>query len=397
MDEVSSAAAAPQLSRASVFCAGMAALVLTVGLARFAYTPLLPIMREQAGLGTVAGGWLATFNYLGYMIGALIAARTHDLHRKYAMYRIGLAVAVLSTAAMGLTLNVYAWALLRFVSGVSSTAGLLLASGLVLNWLTRSGHRPELGFHFAGLGLGIVVSGLAVELMATRVAWDEQWIGLGLLGAVLFVPAWFWMPAPVPRGAHGAVAPRPPPPRRWLASMLGAYFCAGFGYVISATFIVAIVGRLPALAGKGNWVWVTVGVAAIPASFLWDRAARALGDTPALILAYALQIVSILLPVFSGGAAANLLSAVLYGGTFVGIVSLMLTIIGRRYPVNPAKAMAGLTLSYGLAQILAPAMAGYIAAASGSYRDALMVAAGVMAVGMLWLAASGPPQHAPGD
>ena len=170
---------------------------------------------------------------------------------------------------------------------------------------------------------------------------------------------------------------------------IAAYFCAGFGYVISATFIIAIVEKLPVLAGQGGWVWVVVGLAAAPSCFLWDRISTTWGQIPALLLAYGLQIVSILLPAVSDGTGANLASAVLYGGTFVGIVSLTLSIIGRCFPANPAKAMARLTLSYGVAQIVAPAMAGYIATATGSYRGALLVAAVVMLAGMGFLMAVG--------
>lgn len=375
-------------ARIRVIAAGICALILTVGLARFAYTPMLPVMRAEAGLSALAGGWLATLNYMGYIAGALTAAAIGDLGLKYRLYRLGLAVAVLSTAAMGLTENVVLWAGLRFVAGLSSTAGLLLGSGLVLNWLIRHGHRPELGLHFMGLGLGIAVSGLAASAMAGRLAWDGQWLALGLLGVAFFLPAWFWLPAPAAVHAAGpATAAEPPAPgRRWMGLMIAAYFCAGFGFVISATFIVAIVEQLPLLAGKGNWVWVILGAAAVPSCFLWDRIAAVWGAVPALMLSYGVQTVSILLPAVSGGTAAVLLSAVLYGGTFAGIVSLTLTLIGRRFPRNPAKAMARLTLSYGVAQVVAPAMAGSIAAATGSYRGALSVAAVVMVGGIVLLA-----------
>ncbi|MGT2454000.1 YbfB/YjiJ family MFS transporter [Cupriavidus basilensis] len=378
-----------QRDRYQVIFAGVCALILTVGLARFAYTPMLPIMRSQAGLSYLAGGWLATINYAGYMAGALLAASISDLRRKFMLFRIGLVIAVLSTAAMGMTEDVYLWAMLRFVSGVSSTAGLLLASGLVLNWLMRQGCRAELGLHFTGVGLGIAVSGLAVAGMES-LAWNQQWIRLGVLGIAFFLPAWCWLPAPA--GLQSSASKTPimaikAPPQRWMGLLIAAYFCAGFGYVISATFIVAIVENLPLLTGKGSWVWVIVGIAATPASFVWDRTARAIGQIPALLLAYGLQTVSTILPVLTDSSTFNLVSAILFGGTFVGIVSLTLTLIGRCFPANPAKAMARLTLSYGVAQILAPAMAGYIAATSGSYKGALIVAAGVMIAGMHLLVA----------
>ncbi|AVP57412.1 YbfB/YjiJ family MFS transporter [Pulveribacter suum] len=364
-----------------VLVAGIASLVLTVGLARFAYTPLLPVMREQAGLSYLAGGWLAAFNYAGYIAGALLAAVTGDLQRKFRYYRWGLVVAVASTAAMGLTDHLAVWALLRFVAGMSSTAGMLLASGLVLNWLMREHHRPVLGLHFTGLG--IAVSGVGASAVAA-LPWSGQWLALGALGLVFFVPAWCWMPAPAAMQGAGAGLPvdEPPPSRRWHALLLAAYFCAGFGYVVSATFIVDIVEKMPVMAGQGALVWVVVGVAAVPSSLLWDRIAAALGQVQALLLAYGLQIVSIALPLLSSAPLWNLASAVLYGGTFAGIVSLTLALVGRRFPGNPSKAMARLTLSYGAAQVIAPAMTGAIAAATGSYAGALLATAGVMVLGM---------------
>ncbi|MFT3734721.1 MAG: YbfB/YjiJ family MFS transporter [Rhodocyclaceae bacterium] len=370
--------------RYRVIFAGICALVLTVGLARFAYTPMLPIMRAQIGLSDLAGGWLATINYAGYMSGALLAASISDLQRKFVLYRVGLVIAVLSTAAMGLTDEPVLWAVLRYLAGLSGAAGLLLASGLALNWLIRHGHRPELGLHFAGLGLGIVVSGLAVAAMVDWLGWAQQWVGLGLLGCAFFVPAWLWLPAPAP--AHAAASPHltavQAPSQRWIWLFTAAYFCAGFGFVISATFIVTILVKLPLLAGHGGWVWVIVGLAATPSSFVWDRVAQAMRPIPALLLAYGLQVVSILLPALSDGPVLNLFSAALYGVTFVGIVSLTLTLIGRSFPGNPAKAMARMTLSYGVAQIAAPAMAGYIATSTGSYRGALLATAAIMLGGM---------------
>ena len=381
-----------------VVCAGICALILTIGLARFAYTPMLPLMRSEAGLSYLAGGWLATFNYIGYIGGALLAASISNLRHKFIIYRIGLIAAVLSTAAMGLTQNMVLWAALRCISGFSSTAGMLLGSGLVLNWLIRHRYRPELGLHFAGVGLGVVVSGIAVGAMAGHLAWDQQWLALGLFGVLFFVPAWLWLPAPAPATTGATPAASAPPGPRWMGLLMATYFCAGFGYVVSATFIVAILEKLPLLAGEGSWVWVIVGLAAAPSTFVWDRVATAMGEIPAMLLAYALQIVSIVLPAISGSPALNILSAILFGGTFVGIVSLTLTLIGRCFPHNPAKAMARLTLSYGVAQIAAPAMAGHIAEVTGSYQGALYVAGAVMVVGMLLLwVLQRVPRHATAD
>jgi MFS family permease len=171
----------------------------------------------------------------------------------------------------------------------------------------------------------------------------------------------------------------------WL--LIAAYFCAGFGFAMGATYTVAILVKLPLLADKGGWVWVIVGLAAAPSCFLWDRVADAVGQVRALMMAFGLQMVSVLMPIATDHAWLNVGGAMLFGATFVGIVSLTLTLIGRCFPANPAKAMARMTLSYGVAQIIAPALAGYIATASGSYRGALVVTALVMGCGVVALQA----------
>ncbi|WP_141287570.1 YbfB/YjiJ family MFS transporter, partial [Ideonella azotifigens] len=129
-----------------------------------------------------------------------------------------------------------------------------------------------------------------------------------------------------------------------------------------------------------------VGLTALPTVFLWDRIARRIGEQRALLIAFGVQAVAVLLPALSGTLAAALLSAIGYGATFVGIVSLTLALVGRRSPHNPGKAMARLTLSYGAAQIAAPALSGAMAQASGSFHGALYLTAAVLAMGMVLLA-----------
>ncbi len=371
-----------------VMAAGMCSLVLTVGVARFAYTPLLPAMQAQAGLSDVAGGWLATLNYAGYMAGTVLAVALTDPALKHRLYRTGLLVAVLTTAGMGLTGSTVAWAVLRFAAGLSSAAGMLLGSSLVLGWLVRHGRRAELGIHFAGMGLGMVATGLVVALTVGTFDWAGQWLLMAMLGVTLLVPAWTWMPAPFGSGAAsmGCQDATALPARRWMGLLTAAYFCGGFGYVVSATFLVAVVERQPGLAGSGGAVWMVAGLAAIPACAVWDRIARRIGEVPSLMLAYVAQIASILMPVLDDSFGLAVLAAALYGATFIGIVGLTLALVGRRCPANPARAMARLTLSYGAAQVLAPALAGGIAGATGSYKGALCLAAAVMAAGLMLLA-----------
>jgi MFS family permease len=312
-----------------------------------------------------------------------------DVRWRHRFYSAGLWMALLTTAAMALSDWLPAWGLWRFLGGLCGATGMLLGSGLVLGWLMRQGRRPELGVLFIGLGLGIVVSALGAWVLSDIwTLWSDQWLAFAALGLVFFVPAWLWRPPvpPVPTAAATAQA-QPQVSRRWMATMALSYFAAGWGFVISATFTVAIVEREPALAGQGALAWALVGLAAMPAVFLWDRVARKLGDIPALLLAFSLQTVSIVLPALSGSLTAALVGAVGYGATFIGIVSLTLALVGRRAPQNPGKAMARLTLSYGAAQMIAPVVAGAMAQATGSFKGALWLTAAVMLVGMALLLA----------
>ena len=376
-----------QRARLKVLCAGIFSLVLVLGVARFAYTPLLPLMQQQAGLGMAEAGWLAAINYAGYLSGAMVASLISDLQLKDRLYRIGMVLAIVSTAMMGLTTDVTVWALSRFVAGLCSAAGMLLGTGLILNWLIRHHHRSELGIHFAGIGLGIAGCAAAVSFFSPALDWREQWFAFTAIGCVLAVPALAWLPRPDTSGltTSGQKMVDKPPSTLYLRVFMAAYFCAGFGYVVSATFIVAIVNQLPGLAGRGNLAFLAIGLGAAPACFNWDLIARRTGDLNALILAAVLQIVGILLPVMVGGLVATLLGALLFGGTFIGMVSLVLSMAGRYYPTRPAKMMGKMTLSYGVAQIIGPAITGQLATHLGSYNAGLYVAAVVMALGTVLL------------
>ncbi|WP_261842768.1 YbfB/YjiJ family MFS transporter [Aliamphritea ceti] len=373
-----------------VLAAGVLGLVITMGVARFAYTPLLGIMQQHTDLSLAAGGWLAALNYVGYLSGAIIASLISDLQLKDRLFRLGLLVAVATTLMMGLSDDLWVWAVSRFFAGLSSAAGMLLGSGLVLNWLLRNGQRGELGIHFGGIGLGIACCAILVEVTVRFADWQQQWYLLTLLALVLTVLTWRWMPAPDTSGMTTSGKPMPdnPPGKLFFWVFMAAYFCAGIGYAVSATFISAIVEALPGMQGQGSITFMLVGLGAMPACFIWDRIARSTGDVYALLLACLLQIIGIMLPLFGNSLWFALSGAALFGATFVGMVSLVLAMAGRYYPTRPAKMMGRMTISYGVAQIVAPAATGWLAGSSGSYAQGLYLAAGMMLLGavlLVWL------------
>ncbi|NBW00655.1 MAG: YbfB/YjiJ family MFS transporter [Betaproteobacteria bacterium] len=373
--------------RAKASIAGIIGLLITLGIARFAYTPMLPIMREQAGLGLGAGGWLATANYLGYFSGVFLCGRINDLNVKDRIYRWGLMLAVASTAMMGLFSNELGWAISRFLAGLSTAFGMMLGGALVMNWLMRNGYRAELGVHFSGVGLSVVMSSFAVLILSEYVLWQQNWLLLSLLGLVLVIPAWAWLPKPMPAPAveHELKMQDHPPTVAVRRLLLAFYFCAGVGFVVTSTFIVAIVNALADMEDVGFWIFVILGAAAAPSCMLWDLIARRVGAIDALLLASVIHIAGILLPLAGGGLFGPIAGALCFGVTFAGIVSMMMGLAGRFYPTRPAKMMSTLTIAYGVAQILAPALTGWMSERTGSYNAGLLVAAAVMTVGLVML------------
>ena len=371
------------VQRLKVLSAGIASLILMIGIARFAYTPMLPLMQQHAGLGVAQGGWLAAFNYAGYFCGALIAANISDLAKKDRLYRLGLLVALATTIGLGLTQNFWLWGLLRFFSGLSSAAGLLLGSGLVMHWLLRHQLRSELGIHFIGMGSGIFFTALFVYLVAGQISWQQHWFWFTTLGCLLAIPAWFWLPKPNTSGYNVGgekMVDRPPSPQ-FLQTFMLAYFCAGVGYAVITTFIVAHVNQITGDHEYGSVTFMIIGLAAAPACIIWDLVARKLGNLNALLLAFVLQFTGMLIPILSPGLIWTFIGAGLFGGTFIGIVSLVLTMAGRYFPTRPAKMMGKMTLSYGVAQIASPAAAGVLSQWSGSYHLSIIISCGIMFVG----------------
>lgn len=373
-------------ARLKVLFSGVCSLILAMGIARFAYTPLLPLMVGEAGLSHVAGGWLAAINYTGYLAGVFLASRISSAVLKDQLYRWGMVVAVLSTAMMAISTDFYIWAISRFVAGLSTAAGLMIGSGLILNWLMRHQHPSELGIHFSGIGFGIAISALATILMHQYLQWDAQWLALAGLGALLLIPALGWFPS-APNDyivANQNLIMQPASPNvKFMRLFTVAYFCAGFGYVVTATFMVAIINDLPSLSGVGGWMFFMVGVVAVPSCILWDLIARKTGDVNALVLASVLEVIGIIAPTLGFGFAGAVVGAVLYGATAIAIVSLTLTMAGRYYPAQPAKMMGKMSIAYGLAQIIAPALTGWVTDGQSGYVTGLYIAAGVMSIGVL--------------
>ncbi|WP_029010804.1 YbfB/YjiJ family MFS transporter [Azospirillum halopraeferens] len=373
-----------------VLTGGVLMLAIAMGMGRFAFTPILPAMQEATGLGGDGAGLLASLNYLGYFLGAVGAGLVPRGRVRTLTFRTALVASVTTTAAMGLGEAMAGWVVLRFLSGLASAGVFILGVAMVLDALARAGRETLAGWMYTGVGLGIAGSGLFVALAGGRLGWAGDWLVLGALCAVLAVPVWLWVhdrdapPANTAAAAGGkAAGGRLSVP---LLLLTVAYFLEGGGYIVTGTFLVALLKAVPDTAAVGEAAWMVAGLAAIPSGLLWAAAGRRFGLWQALIAAHLVQAVGVALPL-AGGPAAGILSAALYGGTFIGIVTLAFT-LGRQLSGGAsARVIGALTAAYGLGQILGPLPAGIAVERTGSFDAALMGAAAAVALAALCLLA----------
>jgi len=359
-----------------ILLAGAAALALAMGIGRFAYTPLLPAMQEAAGFGAATAGWIAGWNYLGYLLGALAAALVAARDSRTLVLLASVAASVLTTGAMGMTESVAAWCALRFVSGLASAGVLVISTAVVMEALVRASRPHLVGVHFSGVGAGIAFSGLIVAL-------GGYWSSLAAASAVL---ALFTLPLGMRQAGPASGMPQGAKEKFSGSLLIASYFLEGLGYVVTGTFLVAIAKEMPGIGGAAELLWIAVGLAAAPSALLFSRAAARWGAPTTLIAAHLVQAAGIVLPVFFDSLWVALLAAVCFGGTFMGITAVAVG-FGGRISSHPARMIGLLTAAFGLGQMIGPVIAGWLAERQGGFNGSLLLAAGAVALGAALLAA----------
>ncbi len=322
----------PDGAMVKVLLGGIFGLVVVTGIGRFAFTPILPLMKRDLGMSNSVAGALASLNYLGYLGGAILFSTWPRLLRSRLVVGGALLASLATTACMGLTTSDAGWGLLRFGSGFASVTLFIAISAEVGGTLIRRGFAHWSGALYGGVGLGIALSGMIVPQLDKAGGWNGTWIGMGIIAA-LFAAAGI---ALVRNQNLGRPAASDPSEHSgglrgiWLPTV--AYFLEGLGYAAPATFIVAIIAATPGLAGFAPYSWVAVGLAAIPSTVFWPHLARRIGNKRALLAAFALQAAGILVGLQADTVVEVVFFAVSFGGTFLGITALTLTEGGFRMP-----------------------------------------------------------------
>ncbi len=389
----------------AIAVAGMLALAVAMGIGRFAFTPLLPMMLHDGVIDLPSASWLATANYLGYWLGAMACALqpwlwSHARFLRPIVHTTAMRIGLLATVVLTFGMAVHwpaAWPLWRLLAGIASALVFVYTSGWCLARLAALGSPKLAGLIFVGPGLGIMVSGLAATAMvALGLSAATGWLAFGVLAVLLTALVWPHLrgavavnaaPADVPATARGGA----------MALLALAYGMAGFGYIVTATFLPVIARQ--ALPGS-VWLdlfWPLFGIGVGLGALLtirfpvhWDRRHLLMG-------CYAMQATGIMLGVWWPSLIGFALGSLLIGLPFTAITLFAMQEIRRLRPEGASGFIGLLTAVYGLGQILGPPWVSFVLQRSANpaqgFAVSLQTAAASLLVGIVlfgWLARRHP-------
>ena len=370
-------------SPARLAIGGMLAMASAFGIGRFVYTPILPVMIADGALTPASAGIVAAANFLGYLLGALAGASAATQRHPRLFFLGGLLAGGLSLAGMAVPPSIPVFSVMRFLGGFGSAFVIVCLSSMALEPLVRAGRIGLSAAPFAGVGFGIAFSsGLVSVLASAGVGWKAMWVANALVSTAMALLLFFLLPAPslpahAPAPAGRGGLPRISPA---LAALVVSYGLFGFGYVITATFLVAIVRETASLATLEPYAWAIVGLAGALSIPFWSWVARRTTDVFAYVAGCLVEATGVALSVVSPTPATIIISGIFLGGTFMAITAIGLGIARRLTQMAPQRAQAIMTSAFGLGQIVGPALAGHMRETSGSFVAPSLIAAAALVV-----------------
>ncbi|HHE5698763.1 TPA: MFS transporter [Citrobacter amalonaticus] len=352
---------------------GMMVLALGMGIGRFLYTPMLPVLLAEGRFTFSELSWVASVNYAGYLVGSLLFS--FGLFHQPGRLRPMLLSSAVATGGLILAMALFSGPvvvmLVRFLAGVASAGMLIFGSTLVLQHTRNPFVIASL---FSGVGVGIalgneyVIAGLHFALSS-----HALWIGAAAFSAVLAILLALLLPSrahalPAVTQAKNASQSM----RWWLLALL--YGLAGFGYIIVATY-------LPLMAKDAGsplltvHLWTLVGVSIVPGCFAWLWAAKRWGVLQCLTANLVIQAACVLLTLASGSPLLLVLSSVGFGATFMGTTSLVMTLARQLIVPGNLNLLGFVTLTYGIGQILGPLLTTLLGSGTQAITDATLCGA----------------------
>lgn len=366
----------------------MLALMIAMSISRFAYTPILPFMQQDTSMNNQNAGLLATFNYLGYLIGAIIPMFI-TIKSKVFDLKLYVMINVISVIFMGLSEHFLIWSVLRIIAGITSGTIFVLASNVALEALRMANKQSISGILYSAVGIGIFSSSIFIFLYTQAQTWKATWIILGvvaLMAGIIILTNMKNNPSISIHTTSSNQNPEKALNRAFIISFSIAYFFEGAGYIVTGTFLVALIKTIPAYADYAALSWMFVGLGAMPATLIWSLFAEKFGYKKAIYSALILQIISVGLPIFSHHMLGLIIASMLFGATFLGLTTLFMSKSQELmyYTNQKLNLVSLLTVVYSVGQMIAPMIAGLLIGDSNNYQLALTFAMILLILGFIF-------------
>lgn len=382
---------------------GMYCMAVVMGFGRFLFTATLPDIMTQFPLSTTIAGWLASINYIGYFIGAFISMFVPQ-RLTWRMLILWTTVSVITTMLLvvpNMSLNI--WYFIRLLSGIASGVAMILSSSLVIQSFSHERRSVLSAVHYGGIGVGISASAILTWwLLSIGYHFEVIWLTAGLISLPLLWLLYAIRPTDsitsqhhnhhnhqissirqtyinFKRSLYEAAAGHSKP----IVLLLASYMLAGFGYITSATFLpVMAAQRLTTQAYAGLSIWLVVGIFAMLSNPIWGALAKRIGEVKTLMGLTLLQALGMYLPIGVEGAIGLYANAMILGLTFVGMVSMTLTLMKNINPIYSNLLMGLATLAYALGQFIGPLVTVALAGENDNFNAGLLVAAIGLLIGL---------------
>ncbi len=372
----------------TVLLAGAFVLLVVHALGRFIYTPLLPYLVADGQFSAADGAAVATWNYLGYLMGAMVAIKWHRIDHIRFMLPLFLAIHVVTTLIVTQTDHLTAISASRWLNGVANGVVFVQAPALILEWLVLRNRSSLSGLVYIGVGAGLLVSSGLVTGTAGWLEGAERWWPAALLSIPL---AWWGVmqlrKLEIPVRQHdesGKALVNTPLVDRASAPLFLAYAGAGLGYILPMTFLPLLAKmELPEGHALLDGTWVIVAMFTIPAPWVWNKLGALMGDLPALRLNFLIQLAGVLAAVLWPGAVGLVICAALVGGTFLGTVLLTQRIGRALHPHQGPRLSAAMVALYGFTQMVGPWLTKQWLDGGGTLVSAFGIGVGALVFGLL--------------
>ena len=375
---------------------------VALGLSRFAYALLLPAMRADLGWSFADAGAMSTANAAGYLVGALVAAPIGKRMGDKRVFAVSLLLTALAVSASGLTADFSMLLALRFVVGCTGALAFVSGAGLTSAAAiggSKSRAPTLLGVYFAGAGIGITASALAVPPLLGTVGWRGGWLVLGALalvatafgGRVLrHAPELAYTSAGAARGGWSP---------RFMACKLLAYGLFGAGYIAYATFIIAYLRSAEGFSEAAvTRFWSIFGVASVTAAFAWGRILGRLKGGWGTAATLSVVTMGTAVPLLWTAPAGAYLSAILFGGSFLAVLAAVASFARRTAkPHAWTAAIAALTVAFGIGQCIGPVLSGALSDGPSGLQAGLWLSVGILAIATIVAALQREPADASGN